>query len=1021
MAMDSEWSDRIKHWRRVMESLVFRPLGEAPLSGFVTQDHLTPAQAAKGKFKPMPKGTPWGAKWEYGWFRCEFTLPREAAGQRIAISMPLPQDILVFQDGRLTGSINRGHPELTLTRKARGGETYRLLMEAYAGHGPRPVDTGPVPHGREPIAPTPATQRKLDALTFGIWNEELFQARMDFETLWTLRSRLPGDSLRADQVDQALKDFTCLVDLELPHEEMMKTVSAGRKRLAGLLDCVNGSTAPEFYAFGHGHLDTAWLWTLGETDRKAARTLITQLDLAQEYPQYKFLFSQPYQYERLRDLYPDLYRRVVQAVRKGQIIPEGGMYVEADTNITSGESLIRQFLYGTAFFRENFGVANELLWIPDVFGYCGQLPQIAAGCGMKYFSTQKIFWSYHGGEAFPCNNFIWQGIDGSEIIAHFHKDYNSNTDPGTLCERWDTRVQKEGMSMWLLPFGHGDGGGGPTREHLEFVHRTWDLEGCPRVRMAHPNDFFREMVRRGEHLRNRYVGELYFQAHRGVQTSQARTKRGNRLSEWALREAEMWLVASADKGLAFPAAEMTRLWKMVLLNQFHDIIPGSSIERVYQQAEQDYAHVIAHAEALAAKAQAKLTTRSKALTVFNSLSWRRPALVELPKGFAGAADSEGNALPVQKVQDKLLARVEVPSCGWTTLTPAAAPAATAPGVQASAKGLENDLLRVAFNDRGEITGIFDKQAQRELAAGVCNQLRMFKDVPGWFDAWDIDSNYSRMPVKLMDKAKVEVVAAGALLGRLRVTRRVHHSQMVQEITLAQGSRRIEFHTVMDWQERHKLLKVAFPVAVHADEAIYEVQFGHVRRPTHASRQFDADRFEVPHQKWMALAQEDRGCAILNDCKYGASAEGNCMSLTLLRAPTAPDAHADLGRQEFTYAFYAWNGPFVESEVIRQAYELNLPARSAGGEAGSASLLSVDAPNVIVESVKPAHDGGGDVIVRLYEAKRMGARCTLSTAWPVRSAQRTNMLEEPIRSLAVRNGRITLELRPFEICTLRLKR
>ena len=642
------------------------------------------------------------------------------------------------------------------------------------------------------------------------------------------------------------------------------------------------------------------------------------------------------------------------------------------------------------------------------------------GCGAKYFSTQKIYCMYSGGDEFPYTTFTWEGIDGSEVLASMHNDYNSQTDPAALITRWNERRQKVGLYSRIFPFGWGDGGGGPTRTHLEFLKRSHDLQGLPRIQMEGPIVHFKELERRG-YPDDRYVGELYFQAHRGVQTTQAKTKKGNRKSEFALREAELWgATARALAGYAYPLATIDLAWKQVLLSQFHDILPGSSIHRVYEEAEAGYARVMDTAEETAAQALAALTDDSAAMTIFNSLSWARSALVALPEGMVAACDTAGEALPVQQIAGETLVEVTVPACGWTTVTPAPAPAQVANTLRAETHLLENDLLRLEFNAQGEIVRLFDKEIQRELATGPCNSFRMYKDVPRWSDAWDIEETYKLTPVALPAPATCEVVDCGPLVATLRITRLLHESSMTQEITLRRGSRRVDFVTTIDWHERHKLLKVDFPVAIHTNEALHEIQFGHIARPNHGSRPFDADRFETNNQKWTALLENNRGCAVLNDCKYGVSAQGETISLTLLRSPQAPDMTADQGLQEFTYAFYAWNGSFAESELVREGYDLNIPVTTASGAAGERSLFAIDAPNIIIETVKPAEDGSADIVLRLYEAKRMATRCTLSTSLPIRQALATNMLEQGDQILLLHNGEIALDFRPFEIKTVRLK-
>jgi alpha-mannosidase len=1045
MALTLEWRHRLDRWRDELPRHFYHPLNIVTLEGFVTKEQLTPREALERTFTPMPAGTDWGAKWEYGWFKGDLTLPEAAAGQRIALAVDVGAESIIFINGEAAGARDRFHKEITLTTEGKPDTHYDILIEGYAGHGPRRAHAGPTPPDRETVPEPGPTQATVGETTFGIWEEDVYQLWLDVETLFQIRENTDLESLRVAEIDAGLQDFTTIVDFELPHAEMLETVRACRERLKPLMACVNGTTTPKMFAFGHAHIDVAWLWPLAETERKAGRTFATQLALMKAYPEYKFLQSQPHIYRMVEERYPKLYERIKAAVKAGQFIPEGGAWVEPDTNISGGEALIRQFIHGKRFFKDEFGVDCEFLWLPDVFGYSGALPQIMRGCGVKYFSTQKIFWAYHGGDPFPYNTFIWEGIDGSEVFVHLHNDYNARLDPQSVIGRWKERVQKDGFATRLYPFGYGDGGGGPTRNHLEFARRLQNLEGVPQVTITHPLDYFKDQEARGW-PKARYVGELYFQAHRGVLTSQAKTKKGNRKSEFALREAEMWLVAaralksmghSDDKGKDLDAA-----WKTVLLNQFHDILPGSSIHRVYEEAEAAYAEVLEAAKEITKQATTQFVEDGQAVTAFNSLSWPRKALVPLPQDFNGMSvtDAEGCALPVQVVEDILWTETTLPSCGWTTMcaeatsdeTTAGNPVSTTENVfTVTERLLENDVLRIAFNAKGEITSIIDKEAlefQGEYVTdeGPCNAFKMYKDVPSMFDAWDIDSMYELTPVVLDEPATIEVVATGPLVGILRVTRKLHNSTMTQEISLRRGSRRMDFKTHIDWQERHKLLKVAFPVDIHADEALHEIQFGHIKRPNHRSRPFDADRFEVANHKWTALAEANRGFAVLNDCKYGVNVLGKHINLTLLKAPLAPDMTADQGMQSFTYAFYVWNGSFAESGVIQEGYDLNTPLPVVDGKAKPQSLFSVDKPNIIIETVKPAEDGSGDVIVRLYEAKRMTTQATLTTSLPITEAWETDMLEEnTLTSLepteAPSGGyKIQLTFSPFKVKTVRLR-
>jgi len=1002
MALNEEWTRRVDEWQKVLWKDLYRPLGEITLSGFVTKEQLSADEALQRKFSPMPTGTAWGGKWEYAWLKGEVTLPKEAAGKRINLRLNTGGiESLVWANGKEIGSVGGwAERELTLTSKAKPGEKIEILIESYAGHGRTYWGEGPIPYGVETIPEPPPTQAVMGKSTFGIWLEEVYQLALDFTTLRELREHLDPLSLRVAEIDDALMQATLVIDLEVPDEAMLETVKAGRKLLKPLLEKKNGPTMPTLHAFGHAHLDVAWLWPWQETERKIARTIANTLALIEDYPDYKFLQSQSHLYYMLANRYPELYARFEKAIKAGNIIVDGAMWVEADTNLSGGEALIRQVMYGQKFFRDKFGVESKVLWLPDVFGYSGAVPQILKGCGCVGFATQKITWAYNGGEKFPYNTFWWEGIDGSAIPAHIFTDYNSQTNPDKTFERWNTRLQKNGIDTFIYSFGWGDGGGGPTRDHLEYVSRSKDLEGLPRVKISSPAAFFADLQKKGL-PKERYVGELYFQGHRGTYTSQAKTKKGNRRSEFALREAEIWGTAARTlAGFMFTPTSLEDPWRRLMLNQFHDVLPGSSIQRVYEEAEAEFDKVIQSAQDSTLAALSALTQKAEAVTVFNSLSWPRKALVELPGG---------------------VAEVTVPACGWTTVDTKAKPAAQAGSskVKATRHSLENELLKAEFNGRGEITSLLDKETGREIMAGAGNCFHLYKDVPTLWDAWDIDSMAEKAPVEINEPVKLEVLSSGPLTAQIRLTRKMNQSSLSQIITLRSGSRRIDFATTVDWQESHKLLKVSFPVDIYTHEAIHEIQFGHLRRPNHRSRQYDQDRFEVCNHKWSALAEENRGVAVLNDSKYGLSVLGNSINLTLLKAALAPDMYADKGIQTFTYALYPWNGTLAESEVVREAYELNVPVLVVPGMAGENSLFSLDAANVIIEAVKPAEDGSRDVIVRLYEAKRMSTRCTLSTTLPVKAAAQTDLVENFVNDLPCKDGKVSLSFRPFEIKTVRL--
>jgi alpha-mannosidase len=1006
MALTIEWQHRVELWQKALWEACYHPLGRVEFTGFTTLAHLMPNEATQRPFHAMPVGTPWGAKWEYGWFKTSIIIPSEAEEKRLVIRLdPGGLESLVWINGRAFGSFGWGHREITLAMKACPGERFDILMESYAGHGETPIGEEAVLYGSESVPEPGLTQAVVGESTFGVWREEIYQAAIDFTTLFELSQRLDPLSLRAAEIDQGLMETTLLVDPELPEEELIAAVRLGRERMRPLLARPNGPTMPTLYAFGHAHIDVAWLWPLQHTERKMAMTALNQLLLFDEYPEFKFLQSQPHLYWMLQERYPEIYQRFKQAIKEGKVIADGGMWVESDTNLTSGESLIRQILYGRRFYQDELGVDSRVLWLPDVFGYSGALPQILKGCGMRGFATQKITWAYNGGEPFPYNTFWWEGIDGSAIPAHIFTEYNSEMRPNAVMERWNTRLQKNGINSMILAFGWGDGGGGPTRDHLEFYRRVQDLEGLPKVKMASPAEFFGDLEQKGM-PEKRYVGELYFQAHRGTYTSQARTKRLNRRGEFALREAEFWgAVARVRNGFAFSPQTLFPAWRNLMLNQFHDVLPGSAIQRVYEDAHELYEETLQAAEGVARAATGTIASADGGRTVFNSLSWSRQALVESNAG---------------------VLEVDVPACGWATIPAGPMPANDdRPAVQVTMSDegfiLENDSLRATFDRQGKLISLWDDEVERELMAAPGNCLSLYRDLPTKWDAWDIDSMAESQPVATDEQADITILSQGPLVARVKLQRRLHQSTVDQVISLRRGSRRIDFDTTIDWQESHKLLKVSFPVEYHTNEVISEIQFGHLRRPNHPSRQYDADRFEMCNYKWSALAEEGRGFAILNDSKYGLSAKGKSLNLTLLKSALAPDATADKGLQQFTYAIYSWNSSLIDSGVVRQAYDLNVPVLVVDGSnlEGAHSVFSLDNDNIVLETVKPAEDGSGDIILRLYEAMRTTTRCILTTSLPVSAALHTNLLEENIAPLEFSAGKLVLDFRPFEIKTIRL--
>lgn len=1046
--MHSEWQDRVKHWIRTLKDDFYEPLGEIAWEAFTTMEYLTPEEALQGSFVPVSPGYTWGKEWEYAWFRGGITLPERARGERIVMDLKPDGESALFVNGKAFGTyraswVDEPHhfmEDNVLTFCAEGGEHFEVLMETYAGHFMPEAPTGgcctgPVLPGAYQDQAIEGARSVLGKGTYGIWNETAYQLYMDVTTLQMLLTTLDETSLRAARIAKALEQFTLLVDFEQPREDRIASYQAAREALKSVMEAKNGSSVPVFYAVGNAHLDLAWLWPMAETYRKTERTFAAQLRLIEEYPEYKFIQSQPASYEMCKKHYPELFARIKEAVKSGQWIADGAMWVEPDTNMAGGEALIRQLVHGKRYYQEEFGVDSQILWLPDTFGYTAALPQILLGCGVKYLVTQKIFWSYNEGEQFPYHYFTWEGMDGSQVTSFLPTSYTYRTDPVEANRIWRERTQLQDLDAFLMPFGYGDGGGGPARDFVEYARRQEDLEGSVKVKMEGPLTFFHDMEAQGGPV-NTYVGELYFSAHRGTYTAQAMIKQNNRRSELALREMELWSCLAMAGGMSYDLSRADALWKELLLHQFHDILPGSSIARVYVEAEEAHGRIQRGARKMREQALEALTGWSgeEAVTIWNSLSFERRALIELPERFAdGARTLEGDKVPVQKTACGrgmvVKALVMLPSCGAVSLVPMTADETATQHeaenitdnvtVTETSQGfaMENSRVKAVIDYNGQVVSFVLKRSGREFAAQPMNRFRFYKDVPRLFDAWDIDSNYIHQEVEALTDARVEILSQG-LEGILKLTGRVGNSSVEQTIRLAADSSRIVFDTAIDWKELHRLLKTSFPVDVYAENGINEMQFGFVERPTHRSKPYDKDRFEVCNHRYSALCDGAHGAAVLNDCKYGISMNGNALELTLLRASASPEMRADNRLHHFTYAFTAWEGGFMESDVVRQGYELNVQPVIGDGAVKTFSAAAVDQANVILDTMKPAEDGSGDIILRLYESKKAAVTARVTCRLGVK-AYLCDMLENVTEEIPMEDGVLTLPFRAFEVKTVRL--
>ncbi|MFE0454350.1 alpha-mannosidase [Streptomyces sp. NPDC058914] len=967
-------------------------------------------EAAAARYEPFTMGTPWGPPWGTTWFRMRGQVPADWTGKRVEAVIDLgfvgdwpgnqAEALVHLPDGRPLKAVNPLNQYVPIANPATGGEQIDYLVEAasnpdiLADDFAAPTPLGDVlTAGDRPLY----TFRRAD---IAVLDEEVWHLDLDLQVLRELMVHLGEHEPRRHEILHALDRAMDALDLD----DVSGSASAVREVLAPVLARPAHASAHTISGVGHAHIDSAWLWPIRETRRKTSRTFSNVTSLADEYDDFIFACSQAQQYEWVRDHYPHVWARIQESVKKGQWAPVGGMWVEADGNLPGGEAMARQLIHGKRFFIEHFGIETKGVWLPDSFGYTAAYPQLAKLAGNEWFLTQKISWNQTN--RFPHHTFWWEGIDGTRIFTHFPPidTYNARFSGEEMDRAVRNYAEKGAGTRSLAPFGWGDGGGGPTREIMERARRLADLEGSPRVVVEHPDDFF---AKAREEYPDAPVwnGELYLELHRATYTSQARTKQGNRRSEHRLREAELWATTAAlhAPGYTYPYEKLDRLWKTVLLHQFHDILPGSSIAWVHREAEAEYARVARELETLTAEAVTALGGDGP--RVFNTSPYDRAEVVRTAEGAP--------------------AYVEVPANGSAPLADARPPQP----VTVTGRVLDNGLVRVQVADDGTLSSVYDLRANREVLADPGNLLRLHTDLPNHWDAWDIDKHYKNRYTDLLEADAVTVVEQNPLVGAIRVTRSFGKgSTITQTITLRAGSPRVDIETDIDWHETEKILKAAFPVDIRAPHSSAEIQFGHVQRPTHTNTSWEAARFEVSGHRWVHIGEPGYGVAVLNDSTYGHDVSRTVredggttttVRLSLVRAPRIPDPEADQGRHRFTYALLP--GASIE-DAVAEGYSLNLPLRVAPAAGAPAPVVSVDGEGVTVEAVKLADDESGDVVVRLYECRGGRARGVLRTGFPLAGAQITDLLERPLEDAGTDgSGAVPVTLRPFQVLTLRLRR
>jgi alpha-mannosidase len=992
---------------RIIPAIYTRSVPLTLSSWDVPDEPVTVMEALRHDFVPQEPGAAWGKPWGTKWLRLQGDVPESwgtdpDTSVEIVVDLGFTTEIPGFQcegiawrpDGTIIKAISPRNQYIPL-KLLGSGMAVDFYVEAAANPDVAQGWTfAATPYGDKATAGA-APQYRLGAIAIAELNQSVWELQQDIWTLAGLMHELPMELPRRHEILRALERMMDAMD----PDDVAGTAAVGRQALAEVLSRPAYASAHQLVATGHAHIDSAWLWPVRETIRKCARTFSNVVALMDEDPSFVFSCSSAQQMAWMKEFYPELFGRIREKVKAGQFVPVGGMWVESDTNMPGGEAMARQFIEGKSFFLSEFGVECHEAWLPDSFGYSAALPQIVKAAGSRWFLTQKISWNQVN--RMPHHTFNWEGIDGTRLFTHFPPvdTYNSELSGRDLAHAERNYRDHGRGSTSLVPFGYGDGGGGPTREMLAAAHRTRDLEGSPKVRVGSAESFFAQAEEEYTALPV-WVGEMYLELHRGTYTSQAQTKRGNRRSEHLLREAELWCATAAVRtggSFGYPAEELKRLWRLVLLQQFHDILPGSSIAWVHQDAERNYAAISAGLEAIIAQAAAALLGEGTREFLLNAAPHARDGVPAL-----GAAERLADGRPV---------------------------------TAAEANGgfvLDNGVIRAVLDANGLIASLTDYASGREaIAPGQRgNLLELHRDTPNEWDAWDIDEFYRRSVTSLAEAQAVRLEADGE--SAVVVVERVAGSSPVtQRIVLAPGSDSLAISTAVDWQESEKLLKLGFALDVRADRSASETQFGHVFRPTHVNTSWEAAKFEICAHRWIHVAEPGYGVAVSNSSSYGHDVTRNIrqddggttttVRLSLLRAPKFPDPAADRGHHELTVTIRPGAGI---AEAVEEGYRTNLVPRIVRGATPVEPLFTVGNTGLVIEAVKLAEDGSGDVIVRLYES--LGQRSTgpLTANFPVREAYATDLLERPTEAPGVTTagrGAVTLALRPFQLVTLRFVR
>lgn len=1021
---------KLSQLEETLDRYVFKKQAELSVVKYETKELLSRAPEDDTLYTEVKPGDTWGAERSYCWFKGSFTVPAELAGKPLYIYPRFgAYEAMLFVDGvpfgnfayKISETDHGNHYCDLLCLEPKAGQVIDIVIEAYAGH--YVIGTQPFEH-----FPVPSYQYAFESIDICTKNQDIADFIYDLRCLNQLASTMDEYSFRRGDVVNCLAKVheTVYYSPEHTDEAVWRAALADvREIMRPCLEAKNADSAPSVGLIGHSHMDTAWLWDISETIKKCARTYANQMALMEEYPEYCFIQSSAYHLELMRRYYPELFARIQEKVKEGRYEPNGGVWVECDCNITSGESMIRQFLWGQRYTEKYFGYRSDCFWLPDTFGYSAAIPQIMKGCGVDYFLTTKLSWN--DTNTFPYETFIWEGIDGTDVFTHFNCTH-CWPDPKTLIERTEGRgavnslQQKSVSDSRLISYGQGDGGGGPMFEMIEMSRRVKDLDGCPKAYHTTVSDFMKKLEKEAVNP-NTYAGELYLELHRGTLTNQHQIKRNNRKAEIAIHNAEILTVCDAIKEKkAADDKEIRPLLETLLVNQFHDILPGTCIQTAHEQSHRETTEIIEKATAMAndlIKGEGEGEQ-----TLVNLLPFEYDDVVYLDaKDGCIVADDTVAQQYVRDLDDNellALAGVKIPAMSSLTVTHDNRCACGNLNFTYENGKVTTPFAEITFNEKGYMSSFIDKRNGRELVAGLpFNTFLMAEDVPSAWDNWDVDADIQPKFKDCAELLSEEVISNGAAQLRIRRTYKLSDkSSLRQDMVFHARTPRIDFETEIEWHDVRRFLKTAFDTSILARQARHEIQFGYATKPTTRNNAIEQAMFEVLNHKYTDLSETQYGCAILNDCKYGISVEGGSMRLSLHKGGIRPDPRGDAGTHRVTYSFLPHMGGFSAETVIKPAYALNYRPLVTEGRFILPQLLSVEnAPNVIIETIKPCEDAQNACIVRLYEAEGTYASCKLVPGFAVTKAEETNMLEEPKAELNAND--IALTFRPFEIKTIKL--